>query len=428
MSNVFVKRVSPAPDLQPNNSLNKLFWQTIEGLSDDIVSPSFFVVKVMSKDDGKLIRDAIKGDKVLYFDKHGNIFVRPGTKDDTDFGELCPEMKGCVLINNPLTKDQMSGGEITQRFLKQSVVKNTITSFKDPSTKIGSDYTRGNTFTNKKIVMAPSLKWIIYTDDKNVVKLLYNPIHSKEWKKEWKNTDNLKENEGILKDYCTALQTTRPDGTSKIVMDYFSDPTCNGYFSDRTCINSGEEFNLFDSLKGSVRNEFIGPTCICKSPSFWYDAQAQYNKDETFLQELFNIKTGGRDKCPVRAITVQNIDCKTILNSAGDIDISDTELVNDCKIQETPPGGEGGGGEGGGGKGGGDPPSPPPAKLCKSCSNNGKCEDGKCVCNPGFSGSDCDKIALSTKISDFVIVNGLVIGVSVGIIALIIIMILILTR
>lgn len=31
--------------------------------------------------------------------------------------------------------------------------------------------------------------------------------------------------------------------------------------------------------------------------------------------------------------------------------------------------------------------------LCSlSCSGNGVCLDGKCVCNDGFTGSDCSKV------------------------------------
>ena len=175
MSDVFIKRISPDPDTQPlnpENPDNERFWQTIEGLPDNIVSPSFFVVKVMTEAEGQFIRDAINGAKVLYFDEHGNIFVRPGTKEDTSFDDLCPETtvdgseakirvgvgSSCLLINNPLTEAKMNRtGIITQGFLQTNRAKDTIMSFKDPSTVIGADYTRGNPFTNKKIVMAPSL-------------------------------------------------------------------------------------------------------------------------------------------------------------------------------------------------------------------------------------------------------------------------------
>ena len=303
MSDVFIKRISPDPDTQPLNQTddNERFWQTIEGLPDNIVTPSFFVIKVMTEAEGQFIREAINGAKVLYFDEHGNIFVRPGNKDNTEFEELCPGEtvngqipfetrvgvdSSCLLINNPLTEVPFSKnrtGIITQGFLQTNRAKNTIMSFKDPSTIIDSDYTDGNTFTNKKIILAPSLKWIIYTDDNNVVKLLYNPIHSRGWKNITK--DNLQVYESKLLDYCQALQTNRPDGTSNIVMNYFADPTCNGYFSNRTCINSGEGINIFDSLKEGQRNEFDGRFCLCKSPSFNYRAQNLYDKDDTFLEQ-----------------------------------------------------------------------------------------------------------------------------------------------
>jgi len=43
------------------------------------INPSFFVV---TAEEGSLIKEGIEGEKILYFDGGGNIFVRPGIVND----------------------------------------------------------------------------------------------------------------------------------------------------------------------------------------------------------------------------------------------------------------------------------------------------------------------------------------------------------
>ena len=332
----FITRISPAPPLDESED-NDRFWQNVEGLDENSVKPSFFVVKVMTAEEGILIKEGIEGEKILYFDGGGNIFVRPGGEEDTDFSSLCTAdglaNDKCILINNPLTSE-MNGGNITQNFLKNT--KSNIMTYKNPTTVIENAYTSGQTFTNKKLIMSPSLKWILYTDANDVVKLLYNPIHSKEYKDITPSNRDAYRN--VLTPYCAALNNS-PEGQI-FTQQYFSDPTCNGYYDEKTCINSVQQFNFYDTQNAQVRNLYGGASCICKSPSYKYGVAINaYDRDDTFLNEMSEIDKNAQsveNKCPSNSINIQNIDCKTILNSANDINMEDSQIVNDCNIKEEP--------------------------------------------------------------------------------------------
>ena len=146
---------------------NSRFWQTLDNGGDNDNATSFFVVSVLNDADASSVKDAVNGTKLLYFDNNGNIFVRPAGAE-SDYDPSCINKGKCTLVNNPLTFSgfdaEAKDGGVTANFLKSQAAKNTQMTFGDPAKYLGLQYVNGQTFTNKRIIMSPNLKWIIYTD------------------------------------------------------------------------------------------------------------------------------------------------------------------------------------------------------------------------------------------------------------------------
>ena len=347
MHNIFIDKIYP---VKGNNiyfldtAENKKFWKKINNIN-------FFSILQISILNSQKLREIINGkiNGIFVFDQHGNIYTNTG-----------------VYIKNPLNSFHMDNN-----FKEINGVQNNNKfnmEYKIPSKLSYKIYSSGNVFTNKKLIFNPTLKWILYTDDTDKMFLLYNPIQSKNFKNYYDNQNNNIQGgknsdvSDIISKYCNNIQTntTIQQNSPDTEVKYFADPTCNCFYTDQTCVNSISEYPIKSS--DIIYDNLSSPYCTCFSKSCKYNGKGTYDATNTFLSNYKKntINNSIIGKCPTPSISI----CSTILQASDKLNIKGSTLTQNC---------------------GGNV-----SKECpESCNGNGKCENGKCICNPGFSGLSC---------------------------------------
>lgn len=325
------------------NSPHSRFWQSVSTGINAGIQSTFFVVSVMTHEQSSAINTALNdvGTHQLYFDRDGNILAVNTTVDG---------ITEKTFIKNPLT-DTKRENIITENMnLTTALAGQTRMTYVDPTERYSNDqYYNSPQFTDRDIIMCPSLKWILF-NDRGTYKLLYNPIQAKNFKDYFKDADfNDADFTSALnkaRDYCKSLMTnsSKNDDIDKRLC--FVDPTCNAYFDEYTCINSkaGINMNAVPSI-GSVSVSGSGSgqglitdlesRCVCDNPALDYNPTQNfyYNKENTFLE------TGGNfRKCYTKAmkakcddpINYQINDCRIIIDAGGNVNIKDSHIGNEC--------------------------------------------------------------------------------------------------
>lgn len=318
------------------NSPNSRFWQSVSTGINSGSQSTFFVVSVMTDEQSSAINTALDdgGTHQLYFDKDGNILAVNTTADG---------IAERTFIKNPLT-DKNRKNIITEGMsLTNTFADQTRMTYVDPTKRYSNDqYYKSPQFTDRDIIMCPTLKWILFNDS-GTYKLLYNPIQAKNFKDYFNDADfdtNDADYTSALnkaRDYCSSLMTnsSKNDDIDKRLC--FVDPTCNAYFDEDTCINSkaGINMNAIPSIGQGLITD-LGSRCVCDNPALDYNPTRNnyYNKENTFLETKGNF----RDKyteamnanCDVPIIYQIN-DCRNIIDAGGNVNIEDSEIGNECK-------------------------------------------------------------------------------------------------
>jgi hypothetical protein len=326
------------------NSPNSRFWQSVSTGIKSGSRSTFFVVSVMTGEQSSAIDTALNGDGTnqLYFDKDGNILAVNTTLDGG--------VEKRTFIKNPLTdedrKNTITEGMRTNNSFADSIRMTYI----DPNRRYTNDqYYESPQFTDRDIIMCPSLKWILFNDS-GTYKLLYNPIQAKNFKDYCSNDENYTSAINMARDYCRSLMTNRKNDEDINKRQCFVDPTCNAYYTDNTCINSKAGINMeaISSFGNKDQNasitDFIGEIktrCLCDSPALDYNpgSNKYYDKDDTFLESVDTEENRGNFRkdytdsmgtnCNV-PLTYQLNDCRIIIDAGGNVNIKDSEIGNEC--------------------------------------------------------------------------------------------------
>lgn len=123
-----------------------------------------------------------------------------------------------------------------------------------------------NSFVNKNIIVAPGKKWILAADSDKIYKLLFNPIHSAQFKTVFDTQVAASNQSEMLIDkvlgsmilpYCKVM-----DGNPRaLYKQNYADQTCNCIIKDN-CIDNATNSH-FSSVE--LRN-LIGEKCVCRAP------------------------------------------------------------------------------------------------------------------------------------------------------------------
>ena len=316
------------------NSPHSRFWQSVSTGINAGIQSTFFVVSVMTHEQSSAINTALDdgGTHQLYFDRDGNILAVNTTVDG---------ITERTFIKNPLT-DEGRKNIITEgmSLTNNAFADQTRMTYIDPTKRFSNDqYYKSTQFTDRDIIMCPSLKWILFNDS-GTYKLLYNPIQAKNFKDYFNDADfNDADYTSALnkaRDYCSSLMTNlKNDDIDKRLC--FVDPTCNAYYTDNTCINSKAGINMDampsigQGLKGDLRSR-----CVCDNPALDYNPRSDnyYDKETTFLETNGNFRKdytkAMKAKCD-GSITYQINDCRIIIDAGGNVNIEDSDIGNECK-------------------------------------------------------------------------------------------------
>jgi hypothetical protein len=310
----------------PNNP-NSRFWQSVSTGINSGSQSTFFVVSVMTDEQSSAIDTALNGDGTnqLYFDKDGNILAVKITVDGI------AEKK--TFIKNPLTDEDRENTITEGMSLKNTFADSIRMTYIDPTNRYSNDqYYKSPQFTDRDIIMCPSLKWILFNDS-GTYKLLYNPIQAKNFK-DYCNDADFTSAINMARDYCKSLMTNSKNDDDIDKRLCFVDPTCNAYYTDNTCINSKAGINMDaipsigQGLKGDLKSR-----CVCDNSAFDYNPRSDnyYDKETTFLETngKFRNKYTMDAKCDV-PLPYQLNDCRIIIDAGGNVNIKDSEIGNEC--------------------------------------------------------------------------------------------------
>lgn len=314
--------------LSMNSVPNSRFWQSVSTGINSGSQSTFFVVSVMTVEQSSAIDTALNGDGTnqLYFDKDGNILAVNTTVDG---------IAERTFIKNPLTDEDRKNIITEGMSLTNTFADQTRMTYIDPTNLYSNDqYYESPQFTNRDIIMCPSLKWILF-NDRGTYKLLYNPIQAKNFK-DYCNDADFTSAINMARDYCSSLMTNlKNDEIDKRLC--FVDPTCNAYYTDNTCINSkaGINMNAIPSIgQGLIAD--LGSRCVCDNPAFDYNPRSDnyYDKETTFLETDGKFRKkytkAMNANCDV-PITYQLNDCRIIIEAGGNVNIKDSDIGNECQ-------------------------------------------------------------------------------------------------
>ena len=289
---VFVSLINPQNSIidyifssfNPDSELNKKYWLKVK-------DSYFFVVKKFNSADSIKILNALATDKKnLIFDDTGNIgykefkFINPLVKGPLDYSRTIEDMEKL----NPDIYAETSN-----------------------------------------MVMSQNLQYIMYFKDQ-IVYILYNPIHRKYLRdyydglspaelgddgRTFQGTHNI---DSVFKTYC--------DTVADPVTNKYADPTCGCFASFNSCKQNaflgGNKVDYSDDPNSQNRGilSAIGSNCVCKAPACQYSGILT---GDSFLSKYKN----NVNSCDGE-LTISY--CSMVNNAAGNVNISNSYLGQDC--------------------------------------------------------------------------------------------------
>jgi len=291
----------------PNTNSNSKLWISLNTklplkntyntiATGDIAS--FFIVKKFNQNDSNIIINNINTNNII-FDNNGNIFI-----PDASRNKLFSYTN--ILTNKPF----------------------------NISSNTGEDSVLINNPTNPSFIPSKNRYWILYTSN-NIVYILYNPLFRETFKNYYKNLKDKTTVSPLLQKYCEITAGTQSFGSRK-----FGDQLCNCLIPSET-INeiAGTSYSPND-IKLAAPKSFAGivgqrASCMSSSTCFNYDNSKTSLENSFFpdyVQNLIMNIGGAVDpvtklyNCPPS----DNTFCNQVINSAGNINISNTKLGQDC--------------------------------------------------------------------------------------------------
>ena len=251
----------------------------------------FFIIKKFNSSESITIINALKTDKAnLIFDDTGNVAYK-------EFKYINPLVRGALDYSRTIQDIEELNPDM---------------------------YT-----PTSDMLMSQNLQYIMYIKDQ-IVYILYNPIHRKYLKNYYENIpkEDLGEDgrtfrgkhnvDSVFKTYCETVSDAQTNS--------YADPTCGCFKSFNTCKQNaflgGNTVDYSDNPNSDNKNilSAIGNNCVCKAPACQYSG---ISTGDSFLSKYKN------NVSPCEG-TLSISYCSTITKAAGNINIADSYLGQEC--------------------------------------------------------------------------------------------------
>ena len=289
---------------------------------------NYFVIQKFTTDTSSKISSGLNNPDTFHFTNNGNIYI-----------------KNEILTIN------------TSKFYNPvTTTSNNLDNLHNSSLKYYTDLYKNIYKYNNKNIISLNLLWILHKDDLNIWRLLYNPIHSKNFK-EYYISEYNKPNSNNL--YGLPVQVgTSLDFNYSLNTTYANSLKCtdgnNTFFLDPTIMildnnNAGNAFifddNIADRRSDILNNtgiinqlKSIGDKCYCPQKTsflkYIHNVLPTINNNSFVITLLNNLKPSVSTCIP--PITFNNTVCKTIIASAHDTNTSNSTIQNNCSAGNTP--------------------------------------------------------------------------------------------
>ena len=219
---------------------------------------------------------------------------------------------------------------------------------------------------NNNNVISENLLWILHKDSSNIWRILYNPIHSANFKEyyneKYKNNNNSNGLPKYQKNVCIDIPSKLNDiyGPSLIIKDtrgdFYLDPTImlmslklsqysyifNDNVANRTIDEKDADFTKAMSnigFRGYCSAGFINTFALSIFGVLDQRGMPASLKSDSFIPFLIANNNQSKTMC-TNAISFNKVVCKNIINAAHNVSATDSQIVNQCSINKDKPVGE----------------------------------------------------------------------------------------
>jgi hypothetical protein len=283
------------------------------------------------------------------FDEYGNFF------------KLLTDENGAVYYDNTFILTNPYSNVTTP-----SVDENSIDETLHMRRYNGIDIPDGNGFNwNIDFVANTDLTYFYYwNEDEEYYSLLYNPVHRENFSNYVNSSASIDPVQKILNAYCYNTISIDSDTGE----EYYSDPTCNyfyintltrgnttntglsGYQAVPNTLYAGNKVTYDDVPDGVFTNQILP---LCSAPAMYYKfknidlttdslkaaGSDDYPTDTTLGKTIYYYrKKAVGNTCENVSFSSEYVDCSIAIDSAGDTNATNTNLINKCSTDGDVPG------------------------------------------------------------------------------------------